>query len=359
MKYKEFKKDERLGFWHNFLYEFGLVFLIVFCNSYGLIWIYNSLIGKGFSVPWIAFFIIMFLVTSSIVSAILVYITRARIYSRNLQKICSTAQRVANGDFSVRLDVFEEKKAKTELDILKEDFNKMVEQLSSVESLQNDFLADVSHEIKTPLSIIQGYADLLKTPDLSRAMQEEYIRLISEAIHKLNDLVTNILMINKLKNTGIFTRETYFLDEQIRCSVLSFEEEIERKNLGISVDLQEVSITATKLPLELVWNNLISNAIKYTPKNGKIEITLKEKNSIIIAEFKDNGCGMDEKTLKHIFDKFYQGDTSHSGEGNGLGLALVKKVIEGIGGKIKVKSKPDNGSVFTVVLYNTQSETKT
>ncbi len=352
MKYKEFKKDERLGFWHNFLYEFGLVFLIVFCNSYGLIWIYNKLIGSDFSIPMIAFYIIMFLVTGCTLSAILVYITRARIYSRSLQKICVAAQRVANGDFSVRLDVFEEKKAKTELDILKEDFNKMVEQLSSVEGMQNDFLADVSHEIKTPLSIIQGYVELLKTPGLSKEMQEEYIRLISDAIHKLNDLVANILMLSKIKNTGIFTQEKFFLDEQIRCSVLSFEEELEKKNIELNIELQEVVITATKLPLELVWNNLISNAIKYTHDNGKLEITLKKKKNVITATFKDTGCGMDEKTLSHIFDKFYQGDTSHSGEGNGLGLALVKRVVESVEGKIKVKSKPGEGSTFTIILYN-------
>ncbi len=356
MKYKEFKKDERLGFWHNFLYEFGLVFLIVFCNSYGLIWIYNKLIGSNFSIPWIAFFIIMFLLTGCTLSAILVYFTRARIYSRNLQKICNAAQRVAKGDFSVRLDVFEEKKVKTELDILKADFNKMVEQLSSVEGLQNDFLADVSHEIKTPLSVIQGYVNLLETSGLSKEKQDEYIKLISDNVHKLNDLVGNILMLSKLKNTKIFTRETFSLDEQIRCSVLSFEEEIEKKNIELDIELQEVSVTATKLPLELVWNNLLSNAIKYTSENGNINITLSEKKGVITVTFKDSGCGMDEKTLKHLFDKFYQGDTSHSGEGNGLGLALVKKVIDSIGGKIKVKSALDKGSQFTVILYN---ETKT
>ncbi len=356
MKYREFKKDDRLGFWHNFIYEFGLVFLIVFGNSYGLIWVYNKLIQTEHSIPEIAFYILMFLITGSVLSAILVYFTRARIYSRNLQKICAAAQRVANGDFSVRLDVFEEKKSKNELDLLKEDFNKMVEQLSSVEGMQNDFLADVSHEIKTPLSIIQGYADLLKTPELTKEMQEEYIRLISEAIHKLNDLVANVLMLNKLKNTGIFPQETFSLDEQIRCSILSFEDEIEKKNIQLRVDLQEVVITETKLPLELVWNNLISNAIKYTNDNGTIKIKLEEKKNVIKAVFEDSGCGMDEKTIKHIFDKFYQGDTSHSSEGNGLGLALVKKTIDSVNGKIKVKSKLGEGSVFTIILY---SETKT
>ncbi len=341
--YRIMKKDERLGFWHNFFYEFGLVFLIVFVNSYGLISIYNKLLKTDFSVGRISFYIIVFLVTSSVVSAVLVYFTRARIYSRTLQQICKAAQAVAKGDFSVRLNVYNNKKHKTELDILKEDFNTMVVCLSSVEGMQNDFVADVSHEIKTPLSVIQGYADLLASGRGDKEACDEYIKLMTAEIHKLNDLVANILMLNKMGNRGIVKKEKFSLDEQIRCCVLGFEEKIEEKNINIKIDLPEMVVVSEQYPLELVWNNLISNAVKYCNTNGTITIKLSCKNNIATVLVADTGIGIDKETQKHIFDKFYQGDTSHATEGNGLGLALVKKIADGMGGKVKVKSSLNNG----------------
>lgn len=347
----KFKKDERLGFWHNFLYEFGATFLIVFCNSYGLILLYNTLIRENVPIILFSTFIVLYQVFGCIVSAILVYITRARTFSRNIQKICQAAQKVAGGDFSVRLDVYKEKKSKTEIDILKEDFNKMVEELSSIERLKNDFVADVSHEIKTPLSVIQGYADLLQNPNLDKDTRNEYIELISQAIHGLNELVSNVLRLNKIENQGIVQKEKFFLDEQIRCCILSFEEKLEEKNLQLEVDLQEVVIRTDKALLELVWNNLISNAIKFTEHSGKVSVTLEQKGEEIIVSVKDTGCGIDEETQKRIFEKFYQGDQSHSQDGNGLGLALVKNVVDKIGGKIVVNSKAGEGSEFVVSLY--------
>lgn len=353
MKIKQkYKRDERLSFWGNFIYEFGLVFLIVFVNSHGHIMLYNRLIREQIDVYRMSVYMLMFLLVGCTISAVLVYLTRARIYSRNIQLICKAAQRVAEGDFSVHIETFPEKMFKNELDILKEDFNKMVRELSSIENIKDDFVADVSHEIKTPLSLIQGYADLLQTPGLSNEKRSEYIQLISQAIHKLNDLVENILRLNKVENKNIIHKEKFFLDEQIRCAIISFEDKFDEKNISLEAELDEVVIRSDRASLELVWNNILSNAVKFTPCGGIISVSLKEKNDCIVATIKDNGCGMDEETQKRIFEKFYQGDSSHSSEGNGLGLALVKKIVDMLDGSVRVRSKVGKGTEFEVVLRN-------
>lgn len=352
MKFTRYERDERLSFWRSFLYEFNMVFLVIFINGAGLVFLYNELIKHNAGSYITSVFILIYLFVGCLVSSVTVYVTRARIYSRNIQMICKAAQKVSRGDFSVRLDVFKEKSAKNEIDILKEDFNKMVSELASIEKLKDNFIADVSHEIKTPLSVIRGYADLLKTPGLGEKEREEYIDLLSGAINNLTTLVSNILKLNKIESQEIVQKEKYSLDEQIRYCILAFEDKINDKNIQLEVHLDEVEINSDKSLLELVWNNLISNALKFTPDGGKITLVLKEQGNIAIATVRDTGCGMSAQTQKHIFDKFYQGDTSHSGEGNGLGLALVDRVVKLLDGEIVVDSVPDEGSEFKIVLEN-------
>ena len=353
MKSSRYKRDERLSFWRSFLYEFNMIFLVIFINGAGLIILQNELVKRELDSYWTFVCILVYLLFSCLVSSILVYITRARIYSRNLQMICKAAQKVAHGDFSVKLDVYKEKTAKTEIDILKEDFNTMVSELASIEKLKDDFVADVSHEIKTPLSIIQGYADLLKTPGISEKERNEYIHLISEAINNLTTLVSNILKLNKIESQEIVQKEKFSLDEQMRYCILSFEDKINDKDIELEVNLDEVIINSDRALLELVWNNLFSNAIKFTKNGGKITLVLKNQGNVVIATVRDTGCGMSEDTKKLIFDKFYQGDTSHSQEGNGLGLALVDRVVRLLDGEILVTSTLGEGSEFKVVLENT------
>lgn len=353
MKSSRYKRDERLSFWRSFFYEFNMIFLVIFINGAGLIILQNELVKRELDSYWTFVCILVYLLFSCLVSSILVYITRARIYSRNLQMICKAAQKVAHGDFSVRLDVYKEKTAKTEIDILKEDFNTMVSELASIEKLKDDFVADVSHEIKTPLSIIQGYADLLKTPGISEKERNEYIHLISEAINNLTTLVSNILKLNKIESQEIVQKEKFSLDEQMRYCILSFEDKINDKDIELEVNLDEVIINSDRALLELVWNNLFSNAIKFTKNGGKITLILKNQGNVVIATIRDTGCGMSEETRKNIFDKFYQSDTSHSQEGNGLGLALVDRVIRLLDGEILVTSTLGEGSEFKVVLENT------
>ena len=353
MKFPRYKRDERLSFWRSFLYEFNMIFFVIFINGAGLIILQNELVKRELDSYWTFVCILVYLLFSCLVSSILVYITRARIYSRNLQMICKAAQKVAHGDFSVRLDVYKEKTAKTEIDILKEDFNTMVSELASIEKLKDDFVADVSHEIKTPLSIIQGYADLLKTPGISEKERNEYIHLISEAINNLTTLVSNILKLNKIESQEIVQKEKFSLDEQMRYCILSFEDKINDKDIELEVNFDEVIINSDRSLLELVWNNLFSNAIKFTDEGGKITLILKNQGNVVIATIRDTGCGMSEETRKNIFDKFYQGDTSHSQEGNGLGLALVDRVVRLLDGEILVTSTLSEGSEFKVVLENT------
>lgn len=349
MKVKEkYRRDERLGFWHNFLYEYGITFLIVFCNSYGIIMLYNRLIRENLTVMLFSLAIIMYLVFGCLVSAVLVYITRARVYSRNIQMLCKAAQRVADGDFSVRLDVYENKIAKTEIDLLKEDFNKMVIELSSLEGMRDGFISDVSHEIKTPLSVIQGYVTLLEDADISKEKRNEYVHLISMEIHKLSDLVTNVLKINRVENQGIVQKDWYSLAEQIRCCILNFEEKIDDKALKIETDLKEVNVYNDKNLLEIVWNNLFSNAVKFTEQNGIIKVTLDEDEDEITVSVEDDGCGISEEHHTEIFEKFYQVDSSHSQEGNGLGLSLVKKIVEKLNGDVSIISEEGKGSNFVV-----------
>lgn len=350
MKLQRFERDERLSFWRSFFYEFNTVFLIILVNGAGLVAIFNNIALNEYK-TYIKYTIIVgYLLFGCLISSALVYLIRARGQTIKMQNICKAAQKVAAGDFSVRLDVYKDKKRKNEIDILKEDFNTMVTELASIEKLKDNFVADVSHEIKTPLSVIQGYADLLQTNGISDEQRSEYIKRISEQINKLTNLVTNILKLNKIESKEIVCKEKFSLDEQMRFCILSLEDLINEKDIEIEVNLDEVEINSDPVLLELVWNNLLSNAVKFTDKGGMICVSLSNQGNVVIATVRDTGCGMSEETCKHIFDKFYQGDTSHSQEGNGLGLALVDRVVTLLDGEILVSSQPNKGSEFKIIL---------
>ena len=350
MKLQRFERDERLSFWRSFFYEFNTVFLIILVNGAGLVAIFNNIALNEYK-TYIKYTIIVgYLLFGCLISSALVYLIRARGQTIKMQNICKAAQKVAAGDFSVRLDVYKDKKRKNEIDILKEDFNTMVTELASIEKLKDNFVADVSHEIKTPLSVIQGYADLLQTNGISDEQRSEYIKRISEQINKLTNLVTNILKLNKIESKEIVCKEKFSLDEQMRFCILSLEDLINEKDIEIEVNLDEVEINSDPVLLELVWNNLLSNAVKFTDKGGMICVSLSNQGNVVIATVRDTGCGMSEETCKHIFDKFYQGDASHSQEGNGLGLALVDRVVTLLDGEILVSSQPNKGSEFKIIL---------
>jgi signal transduction histidine kinase len=288
------------------------------------------------------------------VAVILTIITtgiRSYYFERPMRRISEAAKKIAQGDFSVRIAPMRKDGKKDSTEVLFDDFNTMASELAGIETLKNDFIANVSHEIKTPLSVIQGYAAALQNDALTVDERRDYAKTIMDATQKLSDLVTNILKLNKLENQEIVPEAaSYDLSEQLRRCALGFEDLWEARGITFTVDLDEAVVNYDPSMLEIVWNNLISNAVKFTEPGGAVELTLKVQDKLALIVVKDSGCGMDEETQKHIFDKFYQGDSSHSQDGNGLGLAMVKKVIEITGGEIQVESRPGQGTSFTVRL---------
>jgi signal transduction histidine kinase len=272
-------------------------------------------------------------------------------WNRPMRRLSEAAKKIAGGDFSVRIAPNRKDGKKDFVEVMFDDFNAMAGELESIELLKNDFIANVSHEIKTPLAVIQNYATALQNDTLGPEERSEYIKTIIASSQKLSSLVSNILKLNKLEHQEIAsTARTFDLSEQIRRCALAFEDLWEGKNITFDADLEEAVVCGDESMLEMVWNNLIANAIKFTAPGGAIMLTLKKSEEFAVVEIRDSGCGMDEETQKHIFDKFYQGDSSHSQEGNGLGLALVKKALDISGAKITVTSMPEKGASFTVWL---------
>lgn len=308
----------------------------------------NSVDGNKTAIALIMFGVIA---AVSVLCTVIDYIRRKFTVDKPVNQILDATNDIARGKFDTRLMPRHSLRHYDEYDFIMENLNKMSEELSKSEVLKTDFISNVSHELKTPLAIIQNYAALLRYDDLSADKRAEYAKTVSDASMRLSSLVTNILKLNKLENQRITEpTETVRLDEMLAQLVLGFEEIIDGKGIDLQCDLDEITVETLPNYLEIVFNNLISNAVKFTPPNGSIAVSLNAHGDDAIVKVSDSGCGISAETGKHIFDKFYQGDTSHSKEGNGLGLALVKKVIDVLGGEISVESEVNKGSVFTVKL---------
>lgn len=271
-------------------------------------------------------------------------------YEEPLHKLAEATEQVANGDFSVYVPTTHTSDRLDYLDVMILDFNKMVEELGSVETLKTDFVSNVSHEMKTPIAIIKNYAELLQTGKGTEVERLEYARNIEEAAERLSGLITKILRLNKLEHQRIDPEiEAYDLCGQLEECILNYEEMWDEKDLELEVDMEEKAVVdADKSLMELVWNNLLSNAVKFTETGGKVTVRQTSSDGYAVVEVTDTGCGMSRESIRHIFDKFYQGDTSHSKEGNGLGLALVSRILMLMGGDISVASEEGRGSTFMV-----------
>ncbi len=277
------------------------------------------------------------------------YIRRKIMVDRPVKVITDATEKIMQGDFSVRVKPMHGAGVEgfNQIGIA---INAMAAELSGTETLRTDFIANVSHELKTPLAVMGNYATMLQRPGITEEEKNEYAKAISEAARKLAQLITNILKLNKLENQQIFPQPQEFdLGEQLCECLLGFEDAWEAKNLEIETDIEDdVRIKSDPELLSLVWNNLISNAVKFTPDGGTIGVSLKTEDHAVIVQVRDTGCGMNPEVGQHIFEKFYQGDTSHATQGNGLGLALVKRVMDILNGEIGVQSVYGEGSTFTV-----------
>lgn len=285
----------------------------------------------------------------------LTFFTRKKMrdtYEEPLHRLAEGTRKVAEGDFSVYVPTVHTSSRLDYLDVMILDFNKMVEELGSVETLKTDFVSNVSHEMKTPIAVIKNYAELLQTDRGTEEERREYARNIEEAAVRLSTLISNILKLNKLENQSIDPDiEDYDLSGQLEMCILQYEELWDEKELELEVDIAErVNVRADRSLMELVWNNLLSNAVKFTEPGGTVTIRQRTVEGQVEVSVTDTGCGMSQESIRHIFDKFYQGDTSHAREGNGLGLALVKRIIDLMNGEITVVSRPGQGSTFTVRL---------
>ncbi len=352
MKKKKERPDERVKSAHFSLKAYLVTYFVLLVLSAGQGMIYAEYRNLG-SMP--LEYIFGMLGYWGLVSAAFILITHSQVrkkFDGPMRRLSKAAKEVAEGDFSVYLEPVHTSDKYDYVDVMYTDFNKMVEELGSIETLTNDFIANVSHEIKTPLSIIQNYAAALQKDNLPEEVRKEYSDTIITASQKLNTLVANILRLNKLDNQDLtLPEEPYDVCGQLCDCALQFEELWEKKRIEFTVSIEDKAmIRADAGMLEIVWQNLLSNALKFTEPGGKVTLVQTSDNDSITVSVTDTGCGMNKETMRRIFDKFYQGDTSHSNEGNGLGLALAYRVIDRLGGRLSVASEPGKGSSFTVII---------
>ena len=269
---------------------------------------------------------------------------------RITKHIADAAKRVVEGDFTVRIDPVNQFGTDENFNEIISCFNTMTKELAGIETLRTDFIANVSHEMKTPLAVMQNYGTLLQSPDLEEELRMEYARGVTDGARRLADMMTNILKLNRLEKQQIYPKtEEYDLGEQLCECLLGYETVWEKKNIEIETEIADgVKVNTDGELLSLVWNNLFSNAFKFTPEGGTVSVVLEATEHHAIVKVKDTGCGMSQEVGAHIFEKFYQGDTSHATQGNGLGLALVKRVVDILHGEISVESSLGKGSTFTV-----------
>jgi len=265
-----------------------------------------------------------------------------------LNQLIKATKAVAKGDFRVRVQEID---SNSEIAVLLRNFNQMTQELGSIEMFRNDFINNFSHEFKTPITSIMGFAKQLRNDDLPKEKRKEYTEIIISESERLTKMAANVLLLTRFENQKIVTDKTRFdLDEQLRNCVILLEKEWSGKNIDIRLELERVEISGNSEMLSHLWLNLIDNAIKYSDVNGIVTVKCRRDGGYAEVTVSDRGVGMDEETLKHIFDKFYQGDKSRSASGNGLGLSIAGRIVELCGGQIDVTSKPGQGTRFTVRL---------
>lgn len=323
----------------------GLVVLASILISFGIAKLLEWLLPTSTSIP-----LLIQLNIFSLVIAVIATHFLSKMFFDPIKILREGMQKIADGNFDTRLET---KSTSDEIQEVFAGFNMMAKELGSTEILQTDFVSNVSHEFKTPINAIEGYTMLLQSTENIDEVESEYIEKILFNTRRLSSLVSNILLLSKLENQSIQTgQERYSLDEQIREDILALEAAWAPKNIEFDVDLDSVIYLGNKNIMHHVWSNLLSNAIKFSSDGGTIKMRLQKKDRKVIFVLEDQGPGLSEEAQRHLFDKFYQADTSHKEEGNGLGLALVKNILSLCGGEISAENIVEGGCRFTVTLPN-------
>ncbi len=272
-------------------------------------------------------------------------------FSRHLLKkfsrLSNAINLVSKGDYSISLD----ENHSAPLTEVVRNFNQMTLQLQSVETLRSDFISDFSHEFKTPIVSINGFAELLLEEDVTEMERKEYLQIIADESKRLSFLAEQTLLLSKLESQiQIPDKQRYPLSEQIRKAIIFLMKNLSDKNLDLQVNIPDMSYYGNEILMSHIWINLLTNAIKFTPENGTISVNAKKDDLNIIVSIADTGVGMTPEQIEHIFDRFYQADRSHSVRGLGLGLAIVQKILNLVHGKIEITSSLEKGSCFTIIL---------
>lgn len=332
------------------IYFVGTVFLIMLITAVIMFCLTITLLRAGYikssnDAPHLFLFFI-FLISVAIGTVISLFVAKKIL--KPITAISKASSEIAKGNFDIRL--MEESRIK-EIRELNRNFNIMVQELSGIETLRNDFVVNVSHEFKTPIAAIEGYAMLLQDTCLSETERSEYAQMIIDSSRQLATLSGNILTLSKLEaQEVVLEKKMYRIDEQIRQAILLHEAGWSSKEINLEISMPSMTYYGNEKLLMQVFMNIIGNAVKFTPVRGKIGIQLSSNENTTYVRVSDNGCGMNDDVIKHIFDKFYQSDSARKSEGNGLGLALAKRIIELCQGEIMVKSEVGKGSTFTVCL---------
>ena len=306
------------------------------------VWL-SFLIPYEWKIPIMAHLIVV-----SLLVGIVVTVFMSRVFLSPVNQLRLAMGKVAEGDFTIQLHT---KSNSREVQDIYAGFNLMTQELRSMEILQTDFVSNVSHEFKTPLNAIEGYSTLLQDCENLTPQQQAYVEKIIFNTQRLSTLTGSILLLSKLENQQIPTGKTcYRLDEQIRHSIVALEPAWEKKDVEFDVELARMEYVGSEPMMRHVWDNLISNAIKFSPQGGVVRMRLEKGEKGLIFTISDQGPGISEEAQKHIFDKFYQADSSHKQEGNGLGLALVKRILALENGTIRVANQESGGACFTVTL---------
>lgn len=308
----------------------------------------------GASVNWVAS-ILRILLIVSIVIGISVIIGANTVIFRPMREIVSCMSRLANGDFDVRVNLIG-RFYPNEVKSFSESFNLTAQELGSVELLRQDFVNDFSHEFKTPIVSIGGFAQLILEGNLSEEKTQEYLKIIVSESGRLSSLATNVLNLTKIETQAIITeKSTFNVSEQVRRAVLLLESKLEEKEIDLDLEVGEIEYYGNAPILDQLWVNVLDNAIKFSPKGGAISVNLFDFYDSIVFKVIDKGSGMSQDTVAHIFDKFYQSDASRTTQGNGLGMTLVKKIVSLHEGEIEVDSHLGQGTMITVALPKNES----